>query len=319
MSSCFKCCYSGGVLETAFQNEPVLERTEPNSKGRRLYATMNGPSPANRVGLQAQDGLAEASEKTGNIWAQFAKRDNPTSSDINVEAVSPPQSATPSPGSVFVNRIDPGNILGLPDGIDVVTGIKYHTPRYNNTKSFRDPYEKSQKSVHSLSKSPEIRRAPFQLGEMATRNQSLSPPFGTSQATSGFTCQRPGISSAVVPFNDGCTIVSGRLRLSSRLSLDKVGKMCWAACRKLESAFEDSDNAGWFTKALTEYLARPINSEENLRSAQDLIDRLGTKFEQHNKTLKDQKRNLGEQHPQLFVSKNIGLALEDYLRLGLKI
>ncbi|ELU39959.1 hypothetical protein AG1IA_06009 [Rhizoctonia solani AG-1 IA] len=279
------------MTAAAFQNEPVLERTEPNSKGRRLYATMNGPSPANRVGLQAQDGLAEASEKTGNIWAQFAERDNPTNSDINVEAVSPPQSATPSPG--------------LPDGIDVVTGIKYHTPRYNNTKSFRDPYEKSQKSVHSLSKSPEIRQAPFQLGEMATRNQSLSPPFGTSQATSGFTCQRPGISSAVVPFNDGCTIVSGRLRLSSRLSLDKVGKMCWAACRKLESAFEDSDNAGWFTKALTEYLARPINSEENLRS--------------HNKTLKDQKRNLGEQHPQLFVSKNIGLALEDYLRLGLKI
>ncbi|CEL55976.1 Metacaspase-1 OS=Schizosaccharomyces pombe (strain 972 / ATCC 24843) GN=pca1 PE=2 SV=1 [Rhizoctonia solani AG-1 IB] len=275
MTAVFDCCYSGGVLETAFQTGPGSEGTEPNSKGRPFSAVVCAPKSVDLTVGQERNGPAYTPPRTEVIGTQLAEQD-----DILNQA--------PSDGGA-------GNYLGLPFGVDIVTRTSYRALQNQNNNSIRLQHGKVQKPMHSVMQWIK----PEPVKEMA-RNQSSAIPIGTLQSTPEFTCERPGIVSAVSPLEYGCKVI------------------CWAACRKSESAFENRVRAGWFTEAFTEYLVRPKNREgQHSKSVQDLIVHLSVKFNAHNETLRSKKR--GEQHPQLFVAKSLisGLGIHPHLKLDI--
>ncbi|CAE6423806.1 unnamed protein product, partial [Rhizoctonia solani] len=121
----------------------------------------------------------------------------------------------------------------LPVQVDLVTGAESRVTWTRNVDFLQVKHEKAQKLVQASPPKLETTTI-FPLPEswaIWARNESISPPNESSQSVAEFTCQRPGIFSSMSPFKEGCKI------------------MCWAACRKVESALEDKKNAGRFTEA----------------------------------------------------------------------
>ncbi|KAG8750300.1 hypothetical protein FRC11_010540 [Ceratobasidium sp. 423] len=284
------------MLETAFQNGPgeeIINSSQPNSKGRRQYGTV-GPRVHTPLIIDQERNAGQVLSLSEDVdMTDLQVEPTPHSSD----GLEFTQNAQPVPVfNTLPSQDMPGNFLGLPIVIDLVTGAESRMSWPRNIDFVQVKHEKTQKLIQASPLKPQNTMI-FPLPEPWTiwaRNESISPPAEMSQIASEFTCQRPGIVASMNPFEEGCKI------------------MCWAACRKVESALEDKKNAGRFTEAFTEFLTRPKNNEETQlpRSTEVLISHLRVKFVNYNEEAR--KNKWAEQHPKLFIST--GLQPEDYLQ-----
>ncbi|KAH7325286.1 peptidase C14, caspase domain-containing protein [Rhizoctonia solani] len=296
----FDCCYSGGMLETALQNGPgedIVDSIEPNSKGRRQYGIAGPRVPVPRV-----------DDQECNTERVLPPSEDVVMADLPVQTSQPIQPLTPIATDTQASQVTQstaegtavrqnftGNFLGLPTGVDVITGTESSVPQARNMDFIQVKHEKPRNMGQAaVIKSEPTARLYFpERWAVWARDESNAAPAESSQTMSEFTCQRPGIFSTMRPFTEGCKI------------------MCWAACRKAESALEDKINAGRFTEAFTEFLTRPRNSEEKQlpRSTQVLLSHLRVKFQDYNKEAHE--KGWAKQHPKLFISA--GVKPEDYL------
>ncbi|KAJ1308117.1 hypothetical protein OPQ81_002179 [Rhizoctonia solani] len=288
----FDCCYSGGMLETALQDGPgeeIITSSQPNSKGRRHYGLSGPTTPVARVSPQESSlGHVPPLQEDVIMADPPAKQTQPSESLDFAQA-------SQSPGLVSRGALLPqqfaGNFLGLPIEIDLVTGTESFMPQPRNMDFIQPKRDKTQ-NLKQITQDPlkPNNKTIFAYPEIWTtwaRSQSSAPPAEASQSVSEFTCQRPGIFSNISSFEQGCKII------------------CWAACRKVESALEDRRNAGRFTEAFTEFLTRPTSSEETQlpRSTEVLISHLRVKFGDYNKEAR--KNKWAEQHPKIFISNGV--------------
>ncbi|CAE6443820.1 unnamed protein product [Rhizoctonia solani] len=280
----FDCCYSGGMLETALQNGPgedIISSGEPNSKGRRQHgiAAPNVPSP--RVDEQQCD-----TEQVTSPSEDVVMTDPPVQTSASSETPDPTQTSQSSQSiaeGTIVRQNFSGNFLGLPTEVDVITGTESNVPGTRNVDFIQTKHEKTKNLGQAGAVKVETKATFYrpQLWAVWSRDESSAPLAESSQPVSEFTCQRSGVSSTMGSFTEGCNI------------------MCWAACRKVESALEDKINAGRFTEAFTEFLTRPRNSEGTQlpRSTQVLISHLRVKFTEYNKEAEE--KGWAKQHPKV--------------------
>ncbi|KAL5633823.1 hypothetical protein ACGC1H_005869 [Rhizoctonia solani] len=179
-----------------------------------------------------------------------------------------------------VNNLPNGNFLGLPIGLDLVLPTIWLAPEIEIPGSWQ--------TETSTLPEPHVER---RYQDIAARGGGSS--FGAKARSSTTddmkTCAELQIAGQLpmIAFHDTCQI------------------MCWAACRRLERAWENGE--GLFTSVFTRYVAAPTNPGNLFEpSYEGLIGIIKSKFESYNNKLTPSYAGR-KQHPKLFVSANLDL------------
>ncbi|CUA72658.1 hypothetical protein RSOLAG22IIIB_04978 [Rhizoctonia solani] len=276
----------------------IIGSAQPNSKGRVAHGIAG---PITRFARAIEQECSPVEVKDSSQLEDIVMADSIGQTTEPSDISQTFELFDSSDSSVSPRQLYIGNFLGLPIEVDLVTGTASRVPLPRDVDLLQVKLENPQEAVYYTPEKPiSAIKSPFlNIWGIGTRNESSTHSTEVPQLPLEFSCQRKGIAAAMRPFNDGCRI------------------MCWAACRKLESALEDQRHAGRFTEAFTEFLTRPRIKEETQlpRSTEVLINYLGAKFNEYNEEAR--KNKWDEQHPKLFISAN--LQSGDYLKQELDV